>query len=389
MENILFLLGSGVSIKTLGKSVQTINKSVFEKDISRSRLGPYSESKADFIVSDVWKDYPSKVRSFLRVISEYAEEINEEEPDYETLYYLCEQILYYELGLSRNVALNEFVEKIRQLAGSTLLDYPASGLNSLAYTAKEALMLIQGIVRMELYFDCEAGVVNGFNLLLEAVNSKEIGKITIVTLNHDLLLECLLEKNDISYCNGFSAWDGEYRKYVPDLLIKSDQRVVLIKLHGSIDWYLRQSYGQNTGHYISYRGRQPFSIKDSDKNIINVIQAEPSFLSGFGKEFSYNSDIYADMMGIFILSLRDSKYIIESGFGWNDKGVSQRLIRALEQDDSKVLYSLHENNVSSRYFSSLNMAVDSLAKNGQLKNVKSWFSDVTLDELNLSLDSNK
>ena len=86
-----------------------------------------------------------------------------------------------------------------------------------------------------------------WGFLDELNNDQEIEEINIFTLNHDLLLEKYFADHSIDYCNGFGDEQslgneegismGSARYWEPGKLSKSRERIKLVKLHGSLDWY--------------------------------------------------------------------------------------------------------------------------------------------------------
>jgi hypothetical protein len=76
-------------------------------------------------------------------------------------------------------------------------------------------------------------------LLLDAAADPNVAELTIVTLNHDRLLEELMLNSGLSYCDGFTTRrDGQrvWSSYRPDSRDWNNP-VQLIKMHGSIDWW--------------------------------------------------------------------------------------------------------------------------------------------------------
>jgi hypothetical protein len=93
-------------------------------------------------------------------------------------------------------------------------------------------------------------------LTLEAAADSDVEDLTIITLNHDRLLELLMQKAGITYSDGFAVQaDGSriWSSSTPDTRDRS-KRVQLIKLHGSIDWWSPSPWN-DAGHVVSSRKR--------------------------------------------------------------------------------------------------------------------------------------
>jgi hypothetical protein len=155
--------------------------------------------------------------------------------------------------------------------------------------------------------------------------------VTIVTLNHDVLVETLLEKHfdwrpGIDFEDGFGPAEDDVRKYDPERLFNDSARLRLIKPHGSINWYFDDD--GPTALLPSAR-RECFS------------KSEPSFLSGIGKEGRYQYGIFGDMVEAFQHVLRQTTTVIESGFGWQDEGMYNLLTQYLCRRTENQLLRLH------------------------------------------------
>ena len=116
-------------------------------------------------------------------------------------------------------------------------------------------------------------------LLVETFNDKKINKITIFTLNHDLVIEGLISQLNMKFENGFSSRKGRYGYFNTNRFSYSKERINYIKLHGSVNW---QRYSHN-------------KIEMFESNNYNSIYEDnPVFLIGtFNKIFDYtNNDIF-------------------------------------------------------------------------------------------------
>ena len=98
---------------------------------------------------------------------------------------------------------------------------------------------------------------------------------------------------------------------------------------------------------------------------------------------AYNLGIYGDMQDEFLRAFDRSQSILMSGYGWNDLGISQRLLRWLNRDPSRKLILLHQSPDEIKYESRGMRADDfeELENTGQLIVIKKWFCDVRLKEI--------
>ena len=358
-SHVVFFFGSGVSIPSDMPDVRTITGGVFNEPIvfsaneryehcDRAEPAPNSEERVD------------RVRAFLGIVSNYAQRVLCEsgKPDqlvtYEDLYHLCAQVVTDQSGGDTrstdpfNLAIRPFSEKLKREAETPLLSGSDDRLNNLAYTAREATFLITGVVREMLHSDN----VNdeSFLPLLKAIDEtgrrqKGVEQVTIVTLNHDVLVETLLEKHRdlkpvVNFEDGFGPAEDGVRKYDPERLFNDSARLRLIKPHGSINWYFAES-DSNRQRYsdVAIFDGDPFD--DGRDYGFYPVTGESSFLSGIGKESSYQSGIFGDMVEAFQHVLRRTTTVIESGFGWQDYGMRSILMRYLTRKKENRLLRLH------------------------------------------------
>jgi len=364
MSHILFFFGSGVSVPSGMPGVTDITRGVFEDPLQKDQFGgAYVTPSSDSLDPEPpWDAYVPTIRCFLNIVREYAKRVLKESESeeqgvtYEDLFYLCQQVHNDQFLGPANLAVRPFSKWLGDEAQKYLIESPnpKDERNPLAYTASEACLLIQNVVHHQL--DRFPKSIVGFQPLLDAID--ELERVTIVTLNHDLLVEQLLQQHGVDYTDGFYRQDGQARRYTPESLFSDTYRVRIIKPHGSINWYLAyppdelkkpvQGRWMRMVYIASERTRQS-SIKDKQEREYHIITAAPSVLSGVGKEMEYNSDIFGDMMEAFLYALRNVTLVVESGFGWNDKGISRRLTGYLEQNVNRKLLLLHPNGFTSRY----------------------------------------
>jgi hypothetical protein len=357
-SHIVFFFGSGVSFPSGMPKMDKITEYVFRKTLERKSNGRY-------VFSDAVESRPSEIvgttRNFLTVIRNYAQSVLESEVgkgqsqsvreiNYEDLLYLCRVIRDDQDGTLSNLAVRPFSEKIRTDASSFLLkskhggDERPGAMNDLAYTADEAAWLISGVVREALSRPVdEKTLESSFEPLVDALKDEEISRVTIITLNHDLLVERLLKLKGIQHADGFGPKDGELRFFKPNLLFERRNEVTLIKPHGSINWYAVRRHDQDIREqrYAISSSDNPDVIRNEEGRRYVADFLEPTILAGLEKEKVYQTDIFGDMMEAALQALRQTNVVIESGFGWQDYGMHSLLMRYLKRDKSNRLLPLH------------------------------------------------
>jgi hypothetical protein len=180
-------------------------------------------------------------------------------------------------------------------------------------TAYDALRRIEDGVRTALTDD-QLSVLDTPNLTLDAVKDGDVQSLTLITLNHDRLLErCLLQRAgpDPPYDDGFEGpLDG---LGLWDIGSGSTARnwecpVQLIKIHGSIDWW--SPTGWNDGGLV-YRSSERPKDKGCDKR--------PLFLVGTGpKLFQSSNLVFARQILAAGYALARATCVVTVGYGFGD-----------------------------------------------------------------------
>jgi len=247
--------------------------------------------------------------------------------------------------------------------------------------AKEAKSYIESKVFSLLYK--ATSEINGLDLILELAKSTYLSNLNIVTLNHDTLVEQILINENISFSDGFGAPDGDIR-YFEDSF-SSENKIKIIKLHGSISWWK-----QNSSKIIQPKDitdKSPHLWKAKSNNRVLDVSSTPSFLTGINKIYSYNMGIYADHNYQFLHLLRNENIMLMSGYGWGDIPLNNQLKNWFNRDKKNTLVLLHKKNKNmdeiNLYYSSLEFReiYKAYLKNKQIIHIDKWLSEVTLSEI--------
>ncbi len=265
-----------------------------------------------------WTDDPTdSVQRFLRYLKGLADATHakrgQEPANYEDLFFLVKQMGDQERGESRNAALEPFLETVR----SELHAFPVNqrhlmgGLSFLAAMAELASVLIQSVVHHKLATKAKP---RGLDLIVEIADQH---LATVVTLNHDLLVERAFDDADISFDDGFGAPDGDVR-WFEDEKLNPSSKVRLLKLHGSINWYelIRKNDPEQRRRTVLALSGDVWHWKTAAGEKLQCFEGMPQFLTGVGNKIaSYNMGIYAEMMFRFHEALRSTNTIVMSGYG--------------------------------------------------------------------------
>ncbi|MDX6443039.1 MAG: hypothetical protein QOH71_113 [Blastocatellia bacterium] len=296
---------------------------------------------------------------------------------YEDLFYLCEQIRLWNIGLVDNSMVTPLMESIEHktrglLEGRSLM----ARLSDLGSLAEQACSFIESVVADELRPEGIAGL----DLILKLATAPYIEQLNIVTLNHDTLVEQYLTENKVQFIDGFGKGDGDVRWYDENIFDKRSARVKILKLHGSVNWYSFLVNGKSRP--AIFFGTDITNIRDGQGNQLRPIFRRPSFLSGINKAVAYQRGIYADTHFHFHQLLRQCKQIVMSGYGWGDIAINFQLDTWLDQKRSNNIILLDET-PEKLVDRSLIMAsgYDYWTRCGQLILIPKWLCDTSLIDL--------
>lgn len=191
-------------------------------------------------------------------------------------------------------------------------------------------------------------LIESYRPFIEVI--KKYDEVDIFTLNHDLLLELLLEFNQIEFTKGFSMinsniqYEGE-----PLLTFQNDFKNIKIrlhKLHGSVDCYQFEHCTQN-GSFLKRTGEGTYYLPGGyrarhvsvriDINTGEIIQdfnadAVPKFITGTNKLDLIESDyMYSQLYKNFFTSIEKAHNLLISGYSFRDKHIN----KALENNNIK------------------------------------------------------
>jgi hypothetical protein len=295
---------------------------------------------------------------------------------YEDVYYLCQQMSLWNIGLADNSMTTPFLERIETMAGTLLpAGSPKSRVHDLAKLASNACYFIETVVADILCHEYKQGL----NLLFELLASPNIEQLNIVTLNHDTLVEQCLCTNGIAFVDGFGLPDGDVRWNDDRLYEAPTARVRLFKLHGSVDWYRFWDAPNRTASVLV---KDAAAAKNADGKLLNRQARRPTFLSGINKVTAYQRGIFADVHFRFHQVLRQCSDIVMSGYSWGDTAINFQLDKWMDDSERNrivLLYNAPEKLIDNSPI--LGAAWRLRSGTGQIAYISKYFADVSLKEL--------
>jgi SIR2-like domain len=296
---------------------------------------------------------------------------------YEDLFYLCQEITLWCMGLSDNSQTTPFMEGIERRAGELLngASFDAR-MNDLAKLGRPACSYIETVAAETLRRE----YVAGFDLLLELALDPAVEELNIATLNHDTLVEQFLSANGIEYVDGFGERDGDVRWSDDRVYENPRSKIRLLKLHGSVNWYsFKHGSGLKTAILV---GNDPSCARDASGTELRSERLSPSFLSGLNKSVSYHRGFYADVHFRFLELLRRCNRMIMSGYGWGDTAINFQLETWLDslRDNKLILLHTEPRQLIDRSVI-LATSYDGWLRSGRLTALEQWLANTSLSDL--------
>ena len=375
-ETDILFLGSGISLSSGLPSVTDISKKIYS--------GNYNYHKGELqdfkYVAENYKEDETilRIRSLLKLIEQLDHDlISDSGPfkmgaklyhsgalfknmtTYEDLYFIISEIAKTSQGLSNNSMTNAMILHIEANAGGILTgDSKYERIIDLNKLCTKCTDYLDWLIPKILIHKR----VEGLDLVLDLAKSGK--NISIITLNHDLLIEDLFQKNGISYDDGFD--NNSSREFSDFVGFNESSTIKLIKPHGSINWMFDKAE--------ICRLNTLDVLEQKDYRLLKI-------LTGTNKILSYNMGVFSEMFFYMHKSMAVSNRMIMSGYGWGDEGINMRLNRWIDKDNSKLII-LHQNPSQLQESSySLSSIMDNYIKNGKIICINSWLSNVKYSDI--------
>jgi len=178
----------------------------------------------------------------------------------------------------------------------------------------------------------------------EAIRDTALEDIDIFSLNHDTVIEQLLESNNIAYRDGFGEKDGNLRKWKPEIFDDGeDKRIRLLKLHGSIDrrYFDVIDPSQNISEYGIYVGNS-----DIDEYYEDIFDSEgtiwrsnrPYILIGTDNKInSYFGPVFRELNRRFMKYLGSKDLLVVIGYCFGDSIINNIILEWLLNNEYKKM----------------------------------------------------
>ncbi len=331
MGDLSFLLGAGVSLPAQIPTTAEITKYLLSgQGVQYSRAGK-------FVVQQAVGHNPTvqEVLTFLQLIKKSTTGFYQERGlNYEDLYYLAAQIRDFTTEDNNPVVscfISELVAAQKQPQGS----FSPAPMIRLAGLATNYIIDLLAFLLAK-----DTPKLDYLAVLKKAINAYGWQRVNFFSLNHDLVLERYFRQEEINYCDGFGRGEDRLRPWQPELFLTAD-RVNLLKLHGSVNWYHFSPLTATGQCRRDFFGCVGFL---KDKKVVlgyNDITDRPLILTGrTNKILEYNRSIYVDLHYYFYRLLPRTELLIISGYSFGDRGINSWLINWLQSAANKRIVLL-------------------------------------------------
>lgn len=352
---LAFLLGSGISIPAGLPGVDDITNEVLcGQGWIRKKDSNYYYDPPDQTEPTIG-GYPTGVEDVLRVqyflrllkpeIDCYYAVIPSRFANYEDLYYFCEQIHDAMMFEYDNPAIQPLLYKIHPavqpiIAGDYINQRQRWKFHKLAM---ESCNFIKDVVWHKLKTMPER--LNHLQPLRDACQDESFSEVDFFTLNHDTLLEKYFDERDQKFNDGFGEAINGVRYWDENILASSKNRVRLIKLHGSINWFrFKEDNGSFSGVGNIPLDGDFWHQKSPNGELMKPPDGRPLFLAGtFNKIFRYTEGIFADLFCLFRETLKQTDHLIVCGYGFSDKGINNQIAEWISAKADRRMLIVHPN----------------------------------------------
>jgi len=392
IDKCLFLLGSGISmpsgmpgIKKITNAVFAEGNPLFEEDQRRHSI------PLDHPVSGIrYDDVERATRSMLLLLRSFCDQHHAMRggagANYEDIYYLAKQVFDYESREYDNSALfpffTEFEQKLKTLENelNRHVHIVETGLElervSVSFYAERCMKLIETVVVEKLQLQ---GSIKGLDLLREAYRSSS-GILRVVSLNHDLLLESFFREERI--VDGFKPYSKDLKKWNPKAFDEKRKALLLLKPHGSIDWW-RFSGDSSVDCFYKVLTPDVNHAMGSDGKCLNFARDRMLLAGVTNKELSYGSGIFLELFYRFHEQLKQVNIIVTSGYGFGDKGINNRVWAWMAESAEHRLVILHVDRdlLIRNAKASLKNHIDKFEEQNRIVFIDKFMQDVSYQEL--------
>jgi hypothetical protein len=340
MKELNFLIGSGIHNGYL-PSVDDLTKKIINLE----------DDEIDDLHPPGRKEIRKKFRIFIKVICDKIKKYYKDLkiiPNYEDLFYVLIQLYDDIKGNRYNPAIEDFRNDIFIKNNFDVMskEFFKEAEIFFDYLEPELFSEFKRIIRKELSLENypENKLIENLSLfkkILTTDNTFKDHSLNIFSLNHDLAFETFFRVLKIDFFDGFTKKSSILsnrsfiRKHDPKIEdFYLDNKVKLIKLHGSLDWYHKNK--ENILDDVIYKQDNMSHGLDEEE--------DSSFLIGvYNKTEQYSYKIYNELFHYLYHTLNNNNLIIVSGYGFQDTTINLYLSNWLIKNHRNKVILIHPN----------------------------------------------
>jgi len=364
----VWLLGAGASIgagmPSTGQLTETVRfaQPVARHTNKRWRLG--APATAEEPESSIWT---SAIRHLLAEAHALVSRLYEDQHtpvSYEDLHYVVCQMADLVSGEYDNPAVGPLVEGVRARLDPQLATMRLSGGLPVKFQelVLETTHFVVDVVAARLSAEPDCEKLGTLRAVVDGLDDGCAGDGTAVvaTLNHDKVLESALKARKVTFTDGFDLRDGDLRFWSPRALEELPPGVVLLKVHGSVDWSRWEPQAATQADEVEGKPEERrvgivcVSSEAAPKDACGRAWSakdgrQPCVLVGtFNKMLDYAAEPFFDLHAAFVRSLRRTDRLVVCGYGFGDKGVNRFICNWMAADPGNRMVVVDEKAASIR-----------------------------------------
>jgi hypothetical protein len=337
------LLGAGSSIPGGFPSTEELTRRILQgTGITHHTDGTFYFSPSGGAASEHVKLVATATNRYRDEIEGFFQQRYGRSANYEDIYYLASQLADHEEGELDNPGLNRLTEHLRPLL-TPLVE--AAGVPDVAtfreLTRETAHYMYDTVWRSLSITPCQTHQLNPIEALCRSVRFE---RVALATLCHDIHLDDFLKSRDVAFVDGFSQPENGVRYWRSGHLLEPSPEPLLLKLHGSINWFrLRPDGGTWYDERIGIVADGDYwHTQDTQGRSQTPVPNRPLFLVGtFNKLGDYSQQLFSELLNALRVFLSAADRVAVCGYGFGDKGINAVLINWLYGGQHRKLVVIH------------------------------------------------